>query len=233
MVMKKEITNKRPVRSYVIRSGRITNSQLQAIEDYWEVNVVAYTGALLNLEYIFKNNLPVTLEIGFGMGASLIEMAVKDKGCNFLGVEVYKPGVGKTLHDANLLEIKNLKLMCHDAQEVFQHSLEDNSIDRVLIFFPDPWPKKRHRKRRLVQTEFMKLIARKIKANGSLHLATDWKEYAEYMMEVIEPLPEFRNAIAPNRFWEKSTRPKTKFENRGRKLGHGVWDLMYKKNASN
>ena len=233
MVMKKEMTNKRPVRSYVIRSGRITNSQRHAIEQYWESNVVTYTGALLDLPCIFKNNLPVTLEIGFGMGASLIEMADKDKDRNFLGVEVHKPGVGKTLHDANLLEIKNLKLMCHDAQEVFQHSLEDNSIDRVLIFFPDPWPKKRHRKRRLVQTEFMKLIARKLKANGSLHLATDWKEYAEYMMEVIEPLPEFRNAIAPNRYWEKSTRPKTKFENRGRKLGHGVWDLMYKKNAAN
>ena len=232
MVMKKEITNKRPVRSYVIRSGRITNSQRHAIEQYWESNVVTYTGALLDLPYIFKNNLPVTLEIGFGMGASLIEMAEKDKDYNFLGVEVHRPGIGKTLHDANLLEIKNLKLMCHDAQEVFQHSLEDGSIDRVLIFFPDPWPKKRHRKRRLVQTEFIKLIARKLKANGSLHLATDWKEYAEYMMEVIEPLPEFRNAIAPNSYWSKSTRPKTKFENRGRKLGHGVWDLMYKKNAA-
>jgi tRNA (guanine-N7-)-methyltransferase len=229
--MKTQITNKRPVRSYVIRSGRMTNSQRQAIDEYWEDNVVAYTGDLLDLECIFKNNLPVTLEIGFGMGASLIQMAVRDKGCNFLGVEVHRPGVGKTLHDANLKEIKNLKLICHDAQEVVQYSLADDSIDRILIFFPDPWPKKRHRKRRLIQTEFVKMIASKLKTNGSLHLATDWKEYAEYMMEVIEPLSEFRNAVAPNRYLEKSMRPKTKFENRGRKLGHSVWDLLYKKNT--
>ena len=230
--MRKRTTNKRPVRSYVIRSGRLTNSQHQAIEKYWEDNVVGYTAEVLDLECLFKNNLPVTLEIGFGMGASLTEMASKDRGSNFLGVEVHRPGIGKTLHDVKSMEIKNLKLMCHDAQEIVQYSLADNSIDRVLIFFPDPWPKKRHRKRRLIQTEFIKLLAKKIKVDGCLHLATDWKDYAEYMIEVIEPLEEFRNAISPNHYWEKPIRPTTKFETRGRKLGHGVWDLLYIKNCT-
>ena len=224
------LKNKRPIRSYSTRSGRLTDSQRKAIDKYWKDNVIPYRGELLDLGSIFSNQRPITLEIGFGMGASLTEMAQKDIGSNFLGIEVHKPGIGKTLNEIHLLNVKNLKLMCHDAIEVVTHSLVDQSLDRVLIFFPDPWPKKRHNKRRLIQTDFMTLIARKLKPNGRLHLATDWKPYAAHMMNVLEALSEFNNAIAPHHFWGQPDRPETKFEKRGKNLGHGVWDLLYKKN---
>ena len=136
----------RPVRSYVIRSGRITNSQRHAIDKLWNDHVVPYSGGLLDLRKIFNNRLPITVEIGFGMGSSLIDMARKESKTNFLGIEVHKPGIGKTLNDVELYAIKNLKLICHDATEVFQNAFKNKSLDRILIYFPDPWPKKKARK---------------------------------------------------------------------------------------
>ena len=233
MAITKNLKDKRPIRSYVIRSGRLTNSQQKAIDEYWSDSVIPYTGELLDIKNIFNDTLPITLEIGFGMGASLTKMACEDSRSNFLGIEVHKPGIGKTLHSINSSKIKNLKLICHDAIEVFRNSLADHSLDRVLIFFPDPWPKKRHHKRRLIQVEFMTLIAKKLKPNACLHLATDWQPYAEHMMEVLESLSFFTNAIAPYQYWEQPERSETKFEKRGKALGHGVWDLLYKKSIIN
>ena len=233
MAITKHLKDKRPIRSYVIRSGRLTTSQKKAIDEYWADGVIPYTGELLDTENIFNDNLPITLEIGFGMGTSLTKMAREDSRSNFLGIEVHKPGIGKTLHSINSFKIRNLKLICHDAIEVFHNSLADHSVDRVLIFFPDPWPKKRHHKRRLIQVEFMTLIAKKLKPNTYLHVATDWKPYAEHMMEVLESLSFFTNAIGPYQYWEQPERPETKFEKRGKSLGHGVWDLLYKKSIIN
>ena len=219
----------RPVRSYVIRSGRITNSQRHAIDKLWNDHVVPYSGELLDLKEIFNNRLPITVEIGFGMGSSLIDMARKESKTNFLGIEVHKPGIGKTLNDVELYAIKNLKLICHDATEVFQNAFENKSLDRVLIYFPDPWPKKRHAKRRLIQTEFATVISEKLKIGGHLHLSTDWRPYADHMVSVLEKVPHLKNAIAQNSFWENPKRPETKFERRGKTLGNKIWDLLYKK----
>ena len=228
--MKNDKDNKgRPVRSYVIRSGRITNSQRQAIERLWDDHVIPFSGDLLDLGDIFQNSLPITVEIGFGMGSSLIDMAYKSSDANFLGIEVHKPGIGKVLKDIEILGIKNLKLICHDAAEVFNHAFGDKTLDRVLVFFPDPWPKKRHAKRRIIQPEFVTKISEKLKSNGSLHLATDWSPYAEHMIEVLDKIPSLSNAIAPKVFWENPARPETKFEKRGKKLGNRILDLLYQK----
>ena len=219
----------RPVRSYVIRSGRITNSQRQAIGRLWDDNVIPFSGELLDLNEIFQNSSPITVEVGFGMGSSLIEMARKDSDANFLGIEVHKPGIGKVLKDIEIWGIKNLKLICHDAAEVFNNAFEDKTLDRVLVFFPDPWPKKRHAKRRIIQPEFVTKVSEKLKRNGSLHLATDWSPYAEHMIEVLNEIPSLSNAIGPKVFWENPVRPETKFERRGKKLGNKIWDLLYRK----
>ena len=219
----------RPIRSYVIRSGRITNSQRQAIRRLWDDNVIHFSGDLLDLGEIFQNSLPVTVEIGFGMGSSLIDMAHKDSTTNFLGIEVHKPGIGKVLKDIEIRRIKNLKLICHDAVEVFNNALENKTLDRVLVFFPDPWPKKRHAKRRIIQPKFVANISDKLKSNGCLHLATDWSPYAEHMIEVLNKIPSLSNAIAPKVFWENPLRPETKFERRGKLLGNEIWDLLYRK----
>ena len=228
--MKNHKDNKgRPVRSYVIRSGRITNSQRQAIGRLWDDHVIPFSGDLLDLGDIFRNSLPITVEIGFGMGSSLIDMAYKSSDVNFLGIEVHKPGIGKVLKDIEILGIKNLKLICHDAAEVFNHAFGDKTLDRVLVFFPDPWPKKRHAKRRIIQPEFVTKISEKLKNKGFLHLATDWSPYAEHMIEVLDKIPSLSNAIAPKVFWENPARPETKFEKRGKKLGNKILDLLYQK----
>ena len=218
----------RPVRSYVIRSGRITNSQRQAIGRLWDDHVIPFSGDLLDLGDIFQNSLPITVEIGFGMGSSLIDMAYKSSGTNFVGIEVHKPGIGKVLKDIEILGIKNLKLICHDAAEVFNHAIGDKTLDRVLVFSLTHG-RKRHAKRRIIQPEFVTKISEKLKSNGTLHLATDWPPYAEHMIEVLDKIPSLSNAIAPKVFWENPIRPETKFEKRGKKLGNKILDLLYKK----
>ncbi len=228
MITDKNSTD-RPVRSYVIRSGRMTDSQRQAITKLWNDNIIPFSGESLALDKIFKNFLPVTVEVGFGMGSSLISMAREESNANFLGIEVHKPGIGRTLNDIERLGIKNLKLICHDAAEVFRSAFKEQSLDRVLVFFPDPWPKKRHAKRRIIQPEFVKNISAKLKNNGYLHLATDWLPYAEHMIEVLEKVPSLSNAVAPKSFWENPKRPETKFERRGKNLGNNIWDLLYRK----
>lgn len=221
--------SKRPVRSYVIRSGRLTDSQRKAIENHWDDHVLEFDASPLPINQVFPDQSPLTVEIGFGMGDSLLEMARSQPEQNFLGIEVHRAGVGKLLHGIHQNELGNLKIVCHDAVEVLRHSLETESIDRILILFPDPWHKKKHHKRRLIQPDFVKLLLSKLKPDGRLHLATDWEPYAERMLEVLEAESGLKNTNGKGQFWQDPDRPPTKFEARGKRLGHGVWDLLYQK----
>lgn len=222
-------SKQRPIRSYVIRGGRLTDSQSKAIARYWDDYVFEYQAQRMDFEALFPQAAPLTVEIGFGMGDSLLEMAAAAPDQNFLGIEVHKPGVGKLLHGLVDRQLTNLRVMCHDAKEVVEHCLAPDSVQRFLVFFPDPWHKKRHNKRRIIQPAFVSLLASRLQPGGTLHLATDWQPYAEHMLEILEASPEFSNTNGPNQYWSNPDRPETKFERRGQRLGHGVWDLLYEK----
>ena len=220
--------NNRPIRSYVIRSGRLTDAQRKAIENYWDKYVVKFNNETLDQNILFDSAQKLTVEIGFGMGDSLLEMAKRSPEQNFLGIEVHQPGVGKLLNGIAVNELTNLKLICHDAREILESGLPDHCIDRLLLFFPDPWHKKRHKKRRLVQPEFIELLLRTLNKKAELHFATDWQAYAEHMMEVLEANPSLENVLGAQNYWPDPDRPVTKFEKRGQRLGHGVWDLRFR-----
>ena len=219
----------RPIRSYVIRSGRQTDAQRYALDNYWRDHVIPYKAAPLPIDEVFTSADRLVVEIGFGMGDSLLQMAQQNPQSLFVGIDVHRPGVGKLLHGIVENKLTNLKIVCHDAKEVLAHCFTAESIDRVLILFPDPWPKKRHHKRRLIQTEFVELIMTKLKPGGEIHLATDWEAYAEQMLVVMQSITGLHNAMGPNEYWSQPQRPETKFERRGKKLGHGVWDLLFSK----
>lgn len=212
----------------MIRSGRLTDAQRKAIESYWDKYVVEFNNEILDPKVLFKSPQKLTVEIGFGMGDSLLEMAKESPEQNFLGIEVHQPGVGKLLNGIAENELKNLKLICHDAREILESGLPDHCIDRLLLFFPDPWHKKRHNKRRLVQPVFIELLLRKLNKKAELHFATDWQAYAEHMMEVLEANPSLENVLGAQNYWPDPDRPVTKFEKRGQRLGHGVWDLRFR-----
>lgn len=220
----------RKVRSFVLREGRLTKGQAQAMEQQWPEMGLEYSADTIDLPQVFDNENPVVLEIGFGMGASLVEMAKAAPEKNFIGIEVHKPGVGACLADAAEAGVTNLKVFHHDAVEVLEHTIADASLDRVQLFFPDPWHKKRHHKRRIVQAEFAALIKSKLKIGGVFHLATDWENYSEHMLEVMSAAPGYKNQSSNGDFVERPEhRPLTKFEARGHRLGHGVWDLMFER----
>jgi tRNA (guanine-N7-)-methyltransferase len=219
----------RPIRSYVIRASRYTDAQKVAIDQHWDDYVIAYEPRLFPSEELFGNSNPLTVEIGFGMGDSLLEMAAANPQINFLGIEVHKPGVGKLLHGVVEQNLSNVKVFCHDAKEILAHCLPPASIARLLIFFPDPWHKKRHNKRRLVQTDFITQQLPLLADGGRIHLATDWEPYAEHMVEAMEAVEGIENLNGAGQFWQQPDRPETKFERRGIRLGHGVWDLLYAK----
>jgi tRNA (guanine-N7-)-methyltransferase len=219
----------RPIRSYVIRASRYTDAQKVAIDQHWDDYVIAYEPRLFPSEELFGNSNPLTVEIGFGMGDSLLEMAAANPQINFLGIEVHKPGVGKLLHGVVEQNLSNVKVFCHDAKEILAHCLPPASIARLLIFFPDPWHKKRHNKRRLVQTDFITQQLPLLADGGRIHLATDWEPYAEHMVEAMEAVEGIENLNGAGQFWQQPDRPETKFERRGIRLGHGVWDLLYEK----
>ena len=229
MTDSRKLPARRPVRSYAIRSGRLTAGQRRAIELYWTDYVIDFESRPLAMDRIFPGEQSLIVEIGFGSGDSLLQMAREQPRINFLGIDVYKPGIGRLLQGIAQHELKNLRLIRHDAVEVFTHGFVDACIDRVLILFPDPWPRKRHHKRRLVQADFMSLVRRRLKPGGEVHLATDWPPYLEHMMEVMENLSGFGNRCGGEGFWEKPERPLTRFELRGRRLGHEVRDLLYGK----
>ncbi|MFQ0998632.1 tRNA (guanosine(46)-N7)-methyltransferase TrmB [Gilliamella sp. BG6] len=219
------IKSKRTIRSFVLRQGRLTKGQEQALISLWPVFGIEYD---VNSPMVFDSNKQVVLEIGFGMGASLIEMAKNAPDKNFLGIEVHKPGVGACLMAIGENQLSNLKVMCHDAVEVLENMIPDHTLDKVQIFFPDPWHKARHNKRRIIQPQFVQLIRQKLKLGGILHLATDWQHYAKHMLEVLTQAEGFENLSPSGDYIPRpDDRPITKFEKRGQNLGHGVWDLQF------
>lgn len=218
-----------PIKSYVIRASRITDAQKLAIEKYWKLYVIEFTRTPIDLSRTFKNQGPLIVEIGFGMGDSLLEMAKNQPDKNFIGVEIHRPGVGKLLHGIASEKLENLKIFCHDANEVLNFSIEKNIISKLLIFFPDPWHKKKHNKRRLIQTAFIDSILPTLTEGGCIHLATDWHPYADHMMDVLESTKGTSNTMGPRKFYSHADRPRTKFEKRGEKLGHSIYDLVFKK----
>lgn len=220
-----DIKSKRAIRSFVLRQGRLTKGQQQALVNLWPVYGIDYNA---NSKVSFDTDKPLVLEIGFGMGSSLVEMAKHAPNKNFLGIEVHKPGVGACLMAIEENQITNLKVMCHDAVEVLVNMIANHSLDKVQIFFPDPWHKARHNKRRIIQPEFVQLIRQKLKSSGILHLATDWQHYAEHMLEVLTQAEGFENLSPTGDYIPRpDDRPITKFEKRGQNLGHGVWDLQF------
>jgi len=221
----------RTVRSFVKREGRLTKGQAAAIERLWPSVGLTLENGRLDLVKVFDRQAPVTLEIGFGMGHSLVEMAANAPERDFIGIEVHEPGVGTCLMATEETGVENLRVFHEDAVEVLKQCIPDNSLNCVQIFFPDPWHKKRHHKRRIVQPEFVQLLIQKIEANGIIHLATDWGNYAEHMLEVLSKEPQLTNLSPSGDYVPRpDSRPKTKFERRGEGKGHGVWDLQFKVN---
>ncbi|MDC0534843.1 tRNA (guanosine(46)-N7)-methyltransferase TrmB [Francisellaceae bacterium] len=218
----------RTVRSFAKRSGRISDSQRQALQTLGKIHCLPYCKETTNLHTLFSNENPVVIEIGFGNGDTLVQMAKNNPEINYLGMEVYTAGVGRTLLAIEEFNLTNLKLVEHDAVEVLNEMIVNSSITGFQIFFPDPWHKTKHHKRRLIQPEFVKLIIQKLTPNGFIHCATDWENYAEQMLDVLSSNSDINNrfdgyALRPE------NRPLTKFERRGEKLNHGVWDLIFEK----
>jgi len=220
----------RTIKSFIKREGRLTPGQQRALEILWPEFGIEFSEQKLDLQKTFNRDAETILEIGFGNGNSLWEMAKEDAGRNYIGIEVHRPGAGHLLQLIEQSEIKNCRIICHDAVDVIDHQIADNSLHRVQLFFPDPWHKKKHHKRRIVQDDFVNMLAQKIKSGGIFHLATDWEHYAEHMIKVMNRNIHFTNLSTDNTFMPKPDyRPTTKFETRGKKLGHGVWDMLYRK----
>ncbi|MBX9446584.1 tRNA (guanosine(46)-N7)-methyltransferase TrmB [Dickeya chrysanthemi] len=221
----------RRIRSFVRRQGRLTKGQQQALDDFWPVMGVEYQNEPLDFARLFGRDAPVVLEIGFGMGASLVTMAQQHPEQNFIGIEVHVPGVGACLGAAQEAGVDNLRVMCHDAVDVLERMIPDGSLAMVQLFFPDPWHKARHNKRRIVQAPFAELVKRKLAPGGVFHMATDWEPYAQHMLEVMSAVAGYRNLSDHYDYVPRpASRPLTKFEARGQRLGHGVWDLMFERN---
>ena len=215
-------------RSFVIR-GRKTEAQQRAIDEFWPVYGVDFDGSPLDLDTIFGRTAPRVVEIGFGNGENLLALAAQHPGKDFLGVEVHGAGVGRVLAAAHEQGLTNIRVVRHDAVEVFEQGLGAGSVDEVLIFFPDPWPKARHHRRRLVQPDVARLIVAALKPTGVLRLATDWEPYAEHMIDVLDAEPALVNTAGPGGFIPRpEDRPVTKFERRGERLGHAIFDLEYR-----
>lgn len=220
--------HQQPIRSFVRRQGRMTPAQQLALAQHWSRFGINITDQLIDFNALFGRNVDLTLEIGFGMGDSLLAMAKAHPHKDYIGIEVHTPGVGALLSLLAKEALDNIRIYRHDAINILNQCIADNSLSEVNIFFPDPWPKKRHQKRRLIQPAVIALIHRKLKAEGRIHLATDWESYAHQMMAVMSTARGFYNTAAEGQFIENQTvRPMTKFEKRGRRLGHRVWDLIF------
>ncbi len=216
------------IRSYVLRAGRVGSGQAKALAELGPHYLLPYQSELLDLDAACGRSAPKILEIGFGMGEGLAEIAAAHPENDYLGVEVHTPGVGALLKQVGERGLTNVRIIQHDAVEVLTHMIAPASLAGVHVFFPDPWHKKRHNKRRLIQPPFVRLLAERIAPGGYLHLATDWEDYALQMLEVLSAEPALVNATAG--FSPRPvTRPLTKFEQRGLRLGHGVWDLVFQR----
>ena len=220
------MTHSRPIRSFVRREGRLTPGQQRAIERLWPRYGIDNDQSLLDLDKLFGRTAERAAEIGFGNGEALAELARRHPDTDFLGFEVHRPGIGRLLLAIEEHGLENIRIVDHDAAEVLESRLGDRSLDRAMIWFPDPWPKKRHHKRRLIQPPFLTLLARRLRAGGTLHLATDWAHYAEQMNEMLRASPYFE-LVNDACEW---ARPQTKFERRGLKLGHNVSEFVARRN---
>ncbi len=223
-----EVAHPKGIKSYVRRAGRTTTGQAKALEDLGPRYVLDYASAPLDARAAFGRSAPLILEIGFGMGDATAHIAGVRPTDNFLCCEVHEPGVGALLKRIGEQGIENIRILQHDAVEVLEHMLAPASLDGVHIFFPDPWHKKRHHKRRLIQPPLVARLANRLKPGGYLHCATDWQPYAEQMLQVLSAEPLLANS-APGYAPQPAYRPLTKFENRGLRLGHGVWDLVFRR----
>lgn len=226
----RDLVDQRTVRSFVLRGGRLTEGQKRALEELWPHFGIEETGRTLDLQEVFANRAPVIMEIGFGNGEATWQMARAHPQENYLAVEVHRPGVGRLLLKIEEQGLKNIRIACVDAVEFLGAGIAPASLHGVRIYFPDPWPKKRHHKRRLIQPPFLNLLASRMRPQALLHLATDWQPYAEHMLEVSAAVDEFVNLSEGDGFCEKPDwRPETKYELRGERLGHRVRDIILRR----
>ncbi len=219
---------RRSIRSYVLRQGRLTPAQQRARETLLPRYGIPYSESVLDLEQVFGRRAPRIVEIGFGMGETTADIAARHSENDYLGIEVHAPGVGSLLRRLADADLTNVRVIQHDATDVLANMIAPEALDGVHIFFPDPWPKKRHHKRRLIQPPFVSLLCSRMKPGAYLHVATDWEDYARQMLEIFDAEPMLRNTaqgFAPRPEW----RPETKFEARGLKLGHRVWDMLFRR----
>ena len=220
----------RTIRSFVTRAGRITEAQQRALDVSWPKYGIEFSPQPLDLDTLFGRHAPRVVEIGFGNGENLAALAAAHPERDYLGIEVHRAGVGRLMLAAEAAHLTNVRIACHDAVEVFEHQLEARTLDEVLILFPDPWHKKRHHKRRLIQGPFVSLVASRMKTGAVLRLATDWEPYATQMLEVLASSADFVNLARDGAFIERPPeRVTTRFEKRGTRLGHGVWDLAFQR----
>jgi tRNA (guanine-N7-)-methyltransferase len=220
----------RHIRSFVLRAGRMTTAQERALSELWPSYGVDMGEEPLDLDALFGRTATRCLEIGFGVGEVIGSLAETHPHIDYLGIEVHRPGVGRLLLRAAQAHVRNLRVICQDAVEVLNSRIADDSVDEILVFFPDPWHKKRHHKRRLIEPAFVAAMSAKLRAGGILRLATDWQAYAEQMLEVCNASPRLNSLSADQTYVARPDfRPATRFERRGARLGHGVWDLAYVK----
>lgn len=221
---------KKAINSFVLRAGRLSPRQSHGLEQSLKSYELPLQDNPWDLQSIFGREAPLIVEIGFGMGASLFDMARSSPHLNFIGVEVHRAGIGALAVSLEEEGLTNVRIAPFDARLVFEQCLIDDQVSGVQIFFPDPWPKKRHHKRRLIQAAFVTTLLKKVKSGGFIHCATDWEDYAHWMLDVLSTLPVLENTASDGKFCARpSSRPLTKFERRGLSLGHGVWDLMFHK----
>lgn len=226
-----DIAIHRPIRSFVLREGRVSSAQLRAYETLMPKFGIDYNPAALDLNRTFGRTAPKIVEIGFGMGQATAQIAAAQPEHDFLGIEVHTPGVGSLLKELDARGLSNVRIVQHDAVEVLRDMIGAGSLAGIHIYFPDPWPKKRHHKRRLIQPALVRLLAERLAPHGYLHLATDWEDYAQQMLEVLRSESELQNRHADFAL-RPAWRPITKFEARGSKLGHGVWDLVFERRGA-
>ena len=221
----------RRIRSYVLRAGRVTAAQERALTELWPAYGLDFTGGPIDLRAAFgRTAAPCCLEIGFGTGELIGDLAKANPHIDYLGIEVHRSGVGRLLLQADGAKLANLRIICHDAVEVLKSALADESFNEILVFFPDPWHKKRHHKRRLIDADFVARLADKMRPGATLRLATDWQEYAEQMLAVCNANPRLESLSPDGSYAARPEfRTATRFERRGTRLGHGVWDLAYRK----
>ena len=224
------IEHPRSIRSFVMRGGRITEAQQRALDCLWPQYGIGFQPAPLDVDAVFGRRAPVTLEIGFGNGDNLVAQAGMHPERNYLGIEVHRPGVGRLLLGLEERQLPHVRVICHDAVEVLAHQVAPQTLDEVLILFADPWPKKRHHKRRLVQAPFVELVTDRLRAGGVLRFATDWQPYADAVLEVLNATAQLHNLADDGTFVPRPTeRTPTRFEKRGARLGHAVWDLAFER----